>query len=141
MGTPRKNACAHLKLVKQLRSGLQYAELLKVLESIRVLYKEKNNTTNWNLCKACGFKLLCPHVDMLIQLQAAEASYDTMRTKLMKFSGINKEKENNQGLFTPTFAKFVAKSWPILFKRIVRQMWASSAILIVSSVFLFGRKP
>lgn len=100
-----KNACAHLKLVKQLRSGLQYAELLKVLESIRVLYKEKNNTTNWNLCKACGFKLLCPHVDMLIQLQAAEASYDTMRTKLMKFSGINKEKENNQGLIYSYFCK------------------------------------
>lgn len=55
-----KNACAHLKLVKQLRSGLQYAELLKVLESIRVLYKEKTIPPIGIYAKPAGLSCFAP---------------------------------------------------------------------------------
>jgi hypothetical protein len=105
------NSCAHIALMQRLRQARTAASSMKLLEEVRTYYepdpktpvdksdaqptgdksKEKpspeqaTKQESWITCMNCHFRLICPHVDVLITLQAQSAEFGLIQSELTRF--------------------------------------------------------
>jgi hypothetical protein len=87
------NKCPHVKLALKLRTTASIDESLTILHALSKYYKVSNRKKtkrpqkqDWIFCVNCEFRVICPHIDELIQLQAKNASFDDIRTSLMWYA-------------------------------------------------------
>jgi hypothetical protein len=93
------NKCPHVRLAYRLRSAKSSKDALEILKKLAAYFKRPQATgtrsaggaraapeLEWILCKNCGFRVICPHVEELIQMEARNLPYDAVRTRLMKYA-------------------------------------------------------
>ena len=99
------NKCPHVRLVYRLRAAKSSSEATKLLGELSAYYKipptkhtqgrhGATSVPQWIHCKNCGFRVICPHIDELIKMEARDLPYDTIRTRLMKYATRGVERES-----------------------------------------------
>lgn len=94
------NKCPHVSLAYRLRAAKSAKDALAVLHKLGAYFRRPQATSRgrkaggpkaapvleWILCKNCGFRVICPHVDELTQMEACNLPYDNVRTRLMRYA-------------------------------------------------------
>ncbi|GFR90185.1 BA71V-M1249L, partial [Elysia marginata] len=82
------NQCPHVRLAYRLRSAKSSKDAIDTLKALSAYFKRPQALAKpeWILCKNCGFRALCPHVEERIQMEARNCPYDAIRTRLMKYA-------------------------------------------------------
>lgn len=84
------NKCPHVRLAFRLRAVRSARDATRILRELEAYYARPRGSApgkdQWILCKNCGFRVICPHVDELIKMEARNLPYDTIRTRLMKYA-------------------------------------------------------
>jgi hypothetical protein len=101
------NKCPHVRLAYRLRAATSARESTDLLKKLSAYYRAPQGgrgartprprrargpkprpppELEWILCKNCGFRVVCPHVDELIRMEARNLPYDTVRARLMRFA-------------------------------------------------------
>ena len=94
------NKCPHVGLAFRLRAATSAQRATALLRTLSGYFApaapslrrardptpQKVKAADWILCKSCGFRVICPHVDELIRMEARNAPYETVRTNLLKYA-------------------------------------------------------
>jgi hypothetical protein len=87
------NRCPHLRAARKLRGATSAADaqaglrdLEKFIVAAKALGKTEAPPDAWLMCRECGFRALCPHVRDRVRLEGRRASYDAVRTALLKYA-------------------------------------------------------
>jgi hypothetical protein len=104
------NKCPHVRLASRLRSAKTALEATQLLKELSAYFKPPDALPargaaarrappelEWTSCKSCGFRVICPHVVELIQMQSRNRPYDEVRTRLMKYAIQYSERSGEDG--------------------------------------------
>lgn len=80
------NKCPHIRLAFRMRNATHSKDVLKHLHELEKYITPSNKSTEWLICRNCKFRALCPHVRDRIIMESKKASYDEVRTSLMKYA-------------------------------------------------------
>lgn len=80
------NKCPHIRLAFRMRNATHSKDVLKHLYELEKYITPSNRSTEWLICRNCKFRALCPHVRERIIMESKKASYDEVRTSLMKYA-------------------------------------------------------
>jgi len=113
------NRCPHVRLAFRLRAAKTSREALKLLQELSAYYKAPlakrprgrlgalpEPELEWIHCKSCGFRVICPHADELIRMEARALSYDAIRTRLMRYAAQDAERGPGGGELRTSYSYF-----------------------------------
>lgn len=100
------NQCPHVRLTFRLRSTVSAQGAVEILQELSAYFQPANPKLRWILCKKCGFRVICPHVDELIRMNALNLPYDTISTRLMKYSVQYSDARESEGESRTTYYYF-----------------------------------
>lgn len=83
------NQCPHVKLVRRLRAATsvdKQQSIIRELKDWRAKSDARKGGFEWERCKNCNFRLICPHVLEMYGLRQKHAAYEVVRRALAKFT-------------------------------------------------------
>lgn len=86
------NTCEHVKLVYKLMHISNINNKYEILNQLRSTYykspvdPEPKNNHDMVSCKVCGYHIICPHIDNMIEMQYNKRAYGVILEFLQKYS-------------------------------------------------------
>jgi hypothetical protein len=86
------NKCEHVKLVYKLMHTTNINNKYEILNQLRSTYyksqidPEPKNNHDMVSCKVCGYHIICPHIDNMIEMQYNKRAYGIILEFLQKYS-------------------------------------------------------
>ena len=105
------NKCEHVKLVYKLMHINNIHNRYEILNQLRSTYyksqvdPDPNNNHDMISCKVCGYNIICPHTDNMIEMQYNKRSYGVILEFLQKYSVKVGVDENDLDGFSSYYCK------------------------------------
>lgn len=105
------NKCEHVKLVYKLMHINNINSRYEILNQLRSTYykspvdPDPNNNHSMIACKVCGYNIICPHTDNMIEMQYNKRAYGVILEFLQKYSVKVGVDENDLDGFSSYYCK------------------------------------
>jgi len=94
------NTCPHVRLAFRMRGARTSREAERIRRELAGYYAREpgrrpeaprdrakaSPAGEWILCRSCGFRTVCPHVDELVRMESEGLPYDRVRERLQKYA-------------------------------------------------------